>query len=91
VHLGREHEVGQVRVQRGGGPAAVFQHVARVITDVQAEVQPAVGAGRHTARAGGDECVEREGVKDRPGEHVEAAHLAEHGRSAGGRDHRERS
>ena len=91
VYLGREHEIGRVRVQRGGGPAAVLQHVGRVVADLQAEVQRAVATGGNATRAGGGEGVEAEGVKDRPGEHVEPAYLAEHGRSGRGHDHRERS
>jgi hypothetical protein len=91
VHLGREHEVGQGGVQRGGGPAPVLQHVVRVVAHHEAEVQLAVGARRDTTVPGGDHGVQRKGVKDRPGEHVEPAYLAEYGRSGRGRDHRERS
>ena len=45
VRLLAEHEVSQVRAERGGHPAPVHQHVGGLIADVQPEVERAVGAG----------------------------------------------
>ncbi len=76
MHLGAEDEVCEVGAQRRGGPAAVLQHVPLVVPHAETEVQCGVGPGGDAAVAGGDQHVDRQPVKGRPGQDPQVSPLA---------------